>query len=71
MDKSVILDELVNLMFLSSQEHFQSEGDLNKSLELLGELKDSPYWTDACFRVVSHCVQHEDLRFSLLDFSFS
>ncbi|KAL8510528.1 hypothetical protein ACS0TY_017375 [Phlomoides rotata] len=43
-------------------EHFQSEGELNKSLDLLEELKDSPYWTDACFKVISHCVQHEDLR---------
>ncbi|KAL6543198.1 hypothetical protein OROHE_010718 [Orobanche hederae] len=43
-------------------EHFQSEGDLNKSLELLEELNDSPYWDDACFTVISHCVRHENLR---------
>lgn len=43
-------------------EHFHSEGQLNKSLELLEELNDSPYWTDACFRVISHCVRHENLR---------
>ncbi|KAG8365041.1 hypothetical protein BUALT_Bualt18G0061700 [Buddleja alternifolia] len=43
-------------------EYFHSEGDLNKSLQLLEELNDSPYWTDACFRVISHCVQHKDLR---------
>ncbi|KAL6538409.1 hypothetical protein OROGR_012397 [Orobanche gracilis] len=43
-------------------EHFQSEGELNKSLELLEELNDSPYWDDACFTVISHCVRHENLR---------
>lgn len=48
------------------QEHFESEGLLNKSLELLEELNDSPYWTDACFRVISHCVRHENLRSSFI-----
>ncbi|KAH6835532.1 hypothetical protein C2S53_015625, partial [Perilla frutescens var. hirtella] len=43
-------------------EHFQSEGQLNKSLELLEELNDSPHWVDACFRVISHCVLHKNLR---------
>ncbi|KAI3466212.1 hypothetical protein Pfo_022875 [Paulownia fortunei] len=43
-------------------EYFQSEGELNKSLQLLEELNDSSYWTDACFRVISYCVRHENLR---------
>ncbi|KAL0320763.1 UNVERIFIED_CONTAM: Pentatricopeptide repeat-containing protein, mitochondrial [Sesamum radiatum] len=43
-------------------EHFQSEGDLNKSLQLLEELNNSPYWIHACFAVISYCVQHENLR---------
>ncbi|KAG6387397.1 hypothetical protein SASPL_152584 [Salvia splendens] len=44
-------------------EHYQSEGQVNKVLELLEELNDSPHWVDACFRVISHCVRHENLRF--------
>ncbi|GFP89983.1 pentatricopeptide repeat-containing protein at4g21880 mitochondrial [Phtheirospermum japonicum] len=43
-------------------EHFQSEGELNRSLQLLEDLNDSPYWDDACFTVISHCVRHENLR---------
>ncbi|KAK6132919.1 hypothetical protein DH2020_033303 [Rehmannia glutinosa] len=43
-------------------EYFQAEGELNKSLQLLEELNDSPYWADACFTVISSCVRHEDLR---------
>ncbi|KAL1567046.1 pentatricopeptide repeat-containing protein, mitochondrial-like isoform X1 [Salvia divinorum] len=43
-------------------EHYQSEGQLNKVLELLEELNDSPYWVDACFKVISHCVRQENLR---------
>ncbi|KAK4420731.1 Pentatricopeptide repeat-containing protein, mitochondrial [Sesamum alatum] len=43
-------------------EHFQSEGELNKSLQLLEELNNSPYWIHACFTVISYCVQHENLR---------
>ncbi|KAL3639931.1 hypothetical protein CASFOL_014899 [Castilleja foliolosa] len=43
-------------------EHFQSEGELNRSLKLLEELNDSPYWDDACFTVISYCVRHENLR---------
>ncbi|EYU33603.1 hypothetical protein MIMGU_mgv1a009484mg [Erythranthe guttata] len=43
-------------------EHFQSEGEIDRSLQLLEELSDSRYWTDACFRIISHCVRHENLR---------
>ncbi|KAL0362267.1 UNVERIFIED_CONTAM: Pentatricopeptide repeat-containing protein, mitochondrial [Sesamum calycinum] len=43
-------------------EHFQSEGELNKSLQLLEELNNSPYWIHACFSVISYCVRHENLR---------
>ncbi|CAA0813936.1 Pentatricopeptide repeat-containing protein -mitochondrial [Striga hermonthica] len=43
-------------------EHFQSEGELNKSLQLLKEVNGSPYWHDACFTVISHCVRYENLR---------
>ncbi|XP_042042025.1 pentatricopeptide repeat-containing protein At4g04790, mitochondrial-like isoform X1 [Salvia splendens] len=43
-------------------EHYQSEGQVNKVLELLEELNDSPHWVDACFRVISHCVRQENLR---------
>ncbi|KAL3636805.1 hypothetical protein CASFOL_019104 [Castilleja foliolosa] len=43
-------------------EHFQSEGELVRSLQLLEELNDSPYWDDACFTVISHCIRHENLR---------
>ncbi|XP_073273049.1 pentatricopeptide repeat-containing protein At4g04790, mitochondrial-like isoform X1 [Primulina huaijiensis] len=46
-------------------EHFQSKGELNRLLQLLEELTSSPYWVDACFRVISYCVQHEHLRSTL------
>ncbi|KZV27243.1 pentatricopeptide repeat-containing protein mitochondrial-like [Dorcoceras hygrometricum] len=46
-------------------EHFQSEGELNRMLQLLEQLTSSPYWVEACFRVISYSVQHEHLRSTL------
>ncbi|PIN19274.1 hypothetical protein CDL12_08048 [Handroanthus impetiginosus] len=46
-------------------ELFHSEGELNKALQLLEELNDTPCWIDACFRVISHCVRHENLRLTI------
>ncbi|GER56575.1 pentatricopeptide repeat-containing protein [Striga asiatica] len=43
-------------------DHFQSEGELHKSLQLLKEVNGSPHWDDACFVVISHCVRYENLR---------
>ncbi|KAG0499445.1 hypothetical protein HPP92_004136 [Vanilla planifolia] len=38
-------------------EHLQAEGNLDRLLQLLGELDDSSYWFDGCSRVVLYCVQ--------------
>lgn len=44
---------------LSLIEHLQNEGDSNRLIELLEELKETDYWVNGCFRVVSYCVRHK------------
>ncbi|CAI9756968.1 unnamed protein product [Fraxinus pennsylvanica] len=47
-------------------EHLKSKGELDRLLQLLEELNDSPYLVGTCFKVISYCVQHEHLR-SIVD----
>ncbi|KAF5199267.1 Pentatricopeptide repeat-containing protein [Thalictrum thalictroides] len=46
---------------LSLIEHLQFEGELNRLLQLLEELKDPDFWFDGCERVVIYCVRHKHL----------
>ncbi|XP_019196928.1 PREDICTED: pentatricopeptide repeat-containing protein At4g04790, mitochondrial-like isoform X2 [Ipomoea nil] len=43
-------------------DHLQSEGEFNRLLQLLDELDERNHWIGACFKVISYCVRHEDLR---------
>ncbi|XP_026392488.1 pentatricopeptide repeat-containing protein At4g04790, mitochondrial-like isoform X1 [Papaver somniferum] len=43
---------------LSLFDHFQSDGELDRLMELLGELSDSDYWFDGCGRIILYCVRH-------------
>ncbi|KAK1375310.1 Pentatricopeptide repeat-containing protein, mitochondrial [Heracleum sosnowskyi] len=44
---------------LSLIEHLRNEGDSNRLIELLEELKETDYWVNGCYRVVSYCVRHK------------
>ncbi|XXG82968.1 hypothetical protein AAC387_Pa10g0838 [Persea americana] len=46
---------------ISLIEYIQSEGELNKLLELLGELNVLGSWFDGCSRVVLYCVRYKHL----------
>ncbi|KAL8146938.1 pentatricopeptide repeat-containing protein At4g04790, mitochondrial-like [Apium graveolens] len=46
---------------LSLIEHLQNERDSNRLIELLEELKETDYWVNGCFRVVSYSVRHKFL----------
>ncbi|XP_027063297.2 pentatricopeptide repeat-containing protein At4g04790, mitochondrial-like isoform X2 [Coffea arabica] len=46
---------------ISLIEHLQSEGQLDRLLQLLKELDNPDYWFDGCFRVVLYCIRHEHL----------
>ncbi|KAI3983157.1 hypothetical protein MKX01_030879 [Papaver californicum] len=43
---------------LSLFDYFQSDGELDRLMELLGELNDPDYWFDGCGRVILYCVRH-------------
>nr|GMC47497.1 pentatricopeptide repeat-containing protein At4g04790, mitochondrial-like isoform X1 [Ipomoea batatas] len=43
-------------------DHLQSEGEFNRLLQLLDELDERNHWIGACFKVISYCIRHEDLR---------
>ncbi|KAI3895436.1 hypothetical protein MKW92_044300 [Papaver armeniacum] len=43
---------------LSLFDYFQSDGELDRLMELLGELRDSDYWFDGCERIILYCVRH-------------
>ncbi|KAG2682152.1 hypothetical protein I3843_11G179100 [Carya illinoinensis] len=42
-------------------EHFQSDGELGRLLQLLKELKGLEHWVDGCCRVILYCVQYKHL----------
>lgn len=42
-----------------------SDGELNRLVELLGELHDPLYWMNGCYRVILYCVRHQHLRLSM------
>ncbi|OVA11163.1 Pentatricopeptide repeat [Macleaya cordata] len=46
---------------ISLIENLQSEGELNRLIDLLGELTDPDFWFDGCGRVVSYCVRYNHL----------
>lgn len=46
---------------ISLIENIQSEGELNKLLQLLGELNGLSCWFDGCSRVVLYCVRYKHL----------
>ncbi|XP_026451814.1 pentatricopeptide repeat-containing protein At4g04790, mitochondrial-like [Papaver somniferum] len=43
---------------LSLFDYFQSDGELDLLMDLLGELSDSDYWFDGCERIILYCVRH-------------
>ncbi|CAL9083008.1 unnamed protein product [Musa acuminata var. zebrina] len=43
---------------ISLIEHIRAEGELDRLLQLLGELKDSNSWFDGCSRVILYCIQY-------------
>ncbi|XP_043704331.1 pentatricopeptide repeat-containing protein At4g04790, mitochondrial-like [Telopea speciosissima] len=43
-------------------EHIQTEGELSRMFELLGELNDLVIWFDGCGRVVQYCIRNKHLR---------
>ncbi|XP_010240953.1 PREDICTED: pentatricopeptide repeat-containing protein At4g04790, mitochondrial-like [Nelumbo nucifera] len=46
---------------ISLIEHTRSEGELNRLLQLLGELTDPGYWFDGCSRIILYCIRHNHL----------
>ncbi|KAK9155861.1 hypothetical protein Sjap_003341 [Stephania japonica] len=42
-------------------ENLHCEGNLDRMLQLLGELRDLDFWLDGCSRIVSYCIRHEYL----------
>ncbi|KAI3986599.1 hypothetical protein MKX01_014137 [Papaver californicum] len=51
---------------LSLFDYFQSDGELDRLMVLLGELNDPDYWFDGCGRVILYCVRHNLLRFAYI-----
>lgn len=46
------------------QEHIQSEGKLDRLLQLLEELNDSSFWFDGCSRVIIYCVRYHFVKYA-------
>ncbi|CAM8970383.1 unnamed protein product [Rhodiola kirilowii] len=46
---------------LSIIEHFETEGELIRLIELLEDLKGSEYWCDGCIRIILYCIKHKDI----------
>ncbi|KAF8410992.1 hypothetical protein HHK36_003531 [Tetracentron sinense] len=46
---------------ISLIEHFQSEGELSRLLQLLEELTDPDNWFDGCCRIILYCVRYKHL----------
>lgn len=42
-------------------EHLNSEGELNRLIQLLEEVHDPDYWMDGCCRLILHCVRFKQL----------
>ncbi|KAJ4966309.1 hypothetical protein NE237_018158 [Protea cynaroides] len=42
-------------------DHIQTEGELSRLLELLGELNDLVMWFDGCVKVVLYCIRYKHL----------
>ncbi|KAL7598217.1 pentatricopeptide repeat-containing protein At4g04790, mitochondrial isoform X1 [Lactuca sativa] len=40
-------------------EHLQSEGELDRLLQLLKQLEDSELWHDGCARIILYCVRYK------------
>lgn len=51
--------------YLLIQEHIRAEGELDRLLQLLGELKDSNSWFDGCSRVILYCIQYNLSRYAV------
>ncbi|KAK9151904.1 hypothetical protein Syun_010213 [Stephania yunnanensis] len=65
--KSVLVSVLSSSEHLSDaleiydEDNLHCEGNLDRMLQLLGELSDLDFWLDGCSRVVSYCIRHENL----------
>ncbi|KAG6526381.1 hypothetical protein ZIOFF_016364 [Zingiber officinale] len=55
---------------ISLLEHLQTEGELDRLLQLLEELKDSNSWFDGCSRVILYCIQYNLTGYSELTLYF-
>lgn len=47
-----------------SQEYLQHEGELDRLLQLIQELKDSKSWFDGCSRVILYCTRYNLGRYA-------